>query len=207
MDDARPVLVLTELDDPTADLVIAELGKRHVPVVRLDPGDFPRHVTFDALIGDGRTWSGRLQTPTRDTPLAARALYYRRPSPYTFPGLDEQDARYAAAHAEHGLGGVLATLPGCLYVNHPQRNRAAEYKPGQLAAAVKLGLKVPATLITNSPVAAHSFALTHGPVVHKPLRLPPYAVDGVPHTCGRKRSVRTTSTTPCRGPRICSRRE
>lgn len=34
------VLVVTELDDPTADMVIADLNDRQVPVVRFDPADF-----------------------------------------------------------------------------------------------------------------------------------------------------------------------
>ncbi len=41
--DGRPVLVCTELEDATADLVIAKLNRRRVPVLRFDPGrDFPR---------------------------------------------------------------------------------------------------------------------------------------------------------------------
>ena len=45
--DARPVIVSTEHEDPTADLVIAELNRRNVPVLRLDPGrDFPHHAVL-----------------------------------------------------------------------------------------------------------------------------------------------------------------
>lgn len=40
--DRRPVLLTTEYEDSTADLVIAELNRRHVPLLRFDPGrDFP----------------------------------------------------------------------------------------------------------------------------------------------------------------------
>ncbi|MCM2388580.1 hypothetical protein [Streptomyces albipurpureus] len=37
----RPVVVLTELADPTADWVITELNERRVPVVRLDSSNLP----------------------------------------------------------------------------------------------------------------------------------------------------------------------
>ncbi|MEU3863002.1 ATP-grasp ribosomal peptide maturase, partial [Streptomyces sp. NPDC028722] len=38
MTDTRPVLVVTSLHDPTADVVIRELHDRGVPVVRFDSG-------------------------------------------------------------------------------------------------------------------------------------------------------------------------
>jgi len=176
--DQRPVLVVTAADDPTADLVIDELTTRGVPVVRFDPGDFPRRLEISAFVGAGSPWRGSLTTASQAAALGAvRALYYRRPSPYTFDWLDPQDARFAAAQARHGLGGVLAALPGCLYLNHPMRLPEAELKPVQLAAATRLGFTVPATLVTNDPEQARRFAKQR-PVVYKPLRVPPYEVDG-----------------------------
>lgn len=50
----------------------------------------------------------------------------------TFPGLEAQTARFAVAEARYGLGGVLASLPACLYVNHPHRIGDAEFKPSGL---------------------------------------------------------------------------
>ncbi|MEU5978535.1 ATP-grasp ribosomal peptide maturase, partial [Streptomyces sp. NPDC047315] len=66
----------------------------------------------------------------------------------------------------------------CLYVNHPQRNAAAEFKPRQIAEAARAGLLVPATLITNDSDAARAFAKEHGSVVYKPLRSTTYIEDG-----------------------------
>jgi hypothetical protein len=182
MADSRTVLVVTNLDDPTADLVIEELNTRGVPVMRVDSGDFPADLQLSAFAagGRGQLWWGRLETPTRVAHLeAVRALYYRRPSGFVFPHLSEQDARFAVAQARHGLGGVLTCLPGCLYVNHPNRIGDAEYKPAQLAAAVSVGFTVPATLITNELETARAFVKEHGAVICKPLALPPYILDGV----------------------------
>ncbi|BFO21296.1 hypothetical protein SHKM778_76840 [Streptomyces sp. KM77-8] len=51
---SRPVLVCTAYEDPTADLVIAELNRRQVPVLRFDPGrDFPTAVALAARTGEG----------------------------------------------------------------------------------------------------------------------------------------------------------
>jgi len=77
------------------------------------------------------------------------------------------------------FGGVLASLPGCLYVNHPHRVGDAEFKPSGLAVAVSAGFLVPPTLITSSPDAARAFIKQHGPVIYKPLYNPVYRIDGV----------------------------
>jgi ATP-grasp ribosomal peptide maturase len=177
--DPRPVLVVTSLHDPTADVVISELHGRGVPVVRLDSGDFPASLSVEAEITE-HGLQGRLLTPSRTADLAnVRALYYRRPSGFAFPHLDEQDARFALTQARYGLGGVLAALPGCLYVNHPHRIGDAEFKPAGLAAAAAAGFLVPPTLITSSPDAAREFIKRHGAVIYKPLSNPVYRVDGV----------------------------
>ncbi|GGZ18651.1 ATP-grasp ribosomal peptide maturase [Streptomyces inusitatus] len=166
-----PVLVVSRLDDATADLVIEELNSRQVPVVRMDPGDFPSGITVAARL-DNDGMRGTAQTRTRVTGLdQIRSVYWRRPRPWTVPlGLGEQEARWCREEARYGLGGVLASLPGAHYVNHPWRNRDAEYKPDQLATAARCGFDVPPTLLTNNVSAAREFAHDHGPVVYKPLR-------------------------------------
>ncbi|MBB5109813.1 ATP-grasp ribosomal peptide maturase [Streptomyces spectabilis] len=162
------------MDDTTADLVITELHRRQVPVVRLDPGDFPEAVTVQAGVKDtGLT--GIIRTATREARLdRVRAVYWRRPRPYTAaPGVKGQDARWCVEEARYGLGGILASLPAH-YVNHPWRNRSAEYKPAQLTAAVRCGFDVPPTLLTNDLDAAREFVREHGPAVYKPLRSTDY---------------------------------
>ncbi|MFJ4579136.1 MvdC/MvdD family ATP grasp protein [Streptomyces echinatus] len=125
-----PVLVVTRLDDATADEVITELNRRRVPVVRLDPGDFPREVTLSGTF-DSTGTGGTLATAPRSVDLGnVRSVYWRRPTPYTADlAMDEQTGRWAVEEARYGLGGTLAALPGAHYLNHPWRNRDAEYKP------------------------------------------------------------------------------
>lgn len=175
----RTVLIATEHEDATADLVIAELNRRRVPVLRFDPGrDFPNAAVLTARLGrDG--WGGKLMVRERSADLASvRALYHRRPSSYT-PNGDDQAARFIARENRRGLGGVLAALPCCLYVSHPQAIARAEYKPAQLAAATREGFNVPATLITSDPSHAKSFA-TEQPTIYKPLHAGAYEVNGEP---------------------------
>ncbi|MEU3185790.1 ATP-grasp ribosomal peptide maturase [Streptomyces sp. NPDC006923] len=97
--------------------------------------------------------------------------------------MSEQDAKWAAAEARAGLGGVLTALD-CTWVNHPHRNAAAGFGPVTLSAAVNCGLSVPETLITNDADEARSFveALPGRVAAYKALgSYPPSDVDGVPY--------------------------
>ncbi|MFD9482465.1 ATP-grasp ribosomal peptide maturase [Streptomyces sp. NPDC059991] len=182
MTELGPVLVVTNLDDPTADLVIEELHDRGTPVVRFDSGDFPTTLSFAAHI-TSHGIRGSLTTPTRTADLTQiRSMYYRRPSGFAFPHLDEQTARFAITQARYGLGGVMASLPNCLYVNHPHRIGDAEFKPSGLAAAVASGFRVPATLITSDSIEARKFISQYQRVIYKPLATPLYRLDGVSST-------------------------
>lgn len=157
------VLVLTrDLMDGPADLVITELNARGIEVHRLDPGAFPEEATVTAYLDDRRpAWLGTWGGQHRGLRLSdVTAVYYRRPEGFrTHPGLSAADARWAYDEARYGIGGLLTSLD-CLWVNHPHRNAVADYKPCALATAVRCGLSVPRTLITNSPDAARAFIRT-----------------------------------------------
>ncbi|WP_033353459.1 ATP-grasp ribosomal peptide maturase [Kitasatospora aureofaciens] len=177
------VLVLTNPLDVTADAVLRVLAERHVPVARLDPGtDLHTGASLTAVYrtGDQR---GTLRTASRELDLSGvRSVWVRRASPYEGPPeLDGQDRRFAASQCLWGAGGILASLPGAHYVNHPWANRAAEHKPTQLTAAQRSGFLVPDTLITNNEQDAREFVTSHiGGAVYKPLWNTPYSVNGKP---------------------------
>lgn len=176
------VLVVTALEDVTADWVVAALNERGVPVVRVDPADIGPALTFGFRIdADRSAWSGWLRTASREVEAGeVAAVYYRRPTPYgtRFAHLPRQQRDFAVAEARHGLDGVLNDLPGARYVNHPAAVARAEFKPAQLRRFAGLGLRIPPTLITNDPKAAAEFAAEHGPVVCKTFRGLPAADDG-----------------------------
>ncbi|GGW82614.1 ATP-grasp ribosomal peptide maturase [Streptomyces galilaeus] len=176
------VLVITSLEDVTADRVIAALNEREVPVARVDPADIGAGLSFGVRIGAGApAWDGRLRTASREAELGeVAAVYYRRPTPYSarYGHLPAQQRDFAAAEARHGLGGVLNHLHGARYVNHPSAVTAADFKPAQLQTAAQLGLSVPPTLVTNDVEQAGKFAAEHGPVIYKTFRGLPRDEDG-----------------------------
>ncbi|MFI1768946.1 hypothetical protein ACH41H_43910 [Streptomyces sp. NPDC020800] len=64
---ASAVLVVTALEDVTADRVIAVLNEREVPVVPVDPADVGPGLDFGFSIGPGRPgWAARLRTDSRE---------------------------------------------------------------------------------------------------------------------------------------------
>jgi ATP-grasp ribosomal peptide maturase len=167
-----PVLVITSVDDATADPVIRRLFERDVPVVRLDPADLlGASARMSARFG-GQGMSGWIRTASRDLELrGARAVWWRRPTRYQAPPeWPESIARFAINEASAGFNGVLVAMPDCRWVNHPWRNRVAEHKPGQLTTAAACGFIVPDTLITNDPDEARAFIDSFAPVVYKPLQ-------------------------------------
>lgn len=124
-------------------------------------------------------WVGRLCTPSRSVEMEhVRSVYYRRPSPWQFGHLAPAARDFAGAEAKHGLGGLLYNLPHATYVNHPAAVTRADFKPGQLQTAARLGLPIPETLITNDLAEARTFAAEYAPVIYKTFRGVPPDPDG-----------------------------
>ncbi|WP_033337860.1 ATP-grasp ribosomal peptide maturase [Catenuloplanes japonicus] len=164
MSGPRTVAVFTGECDVTADVVIIELGRRGVPVFRVDPAAFPAEMTMSARF-DG-TWSGRLRAGRRSVDVAdVVCAWWRRPNPIAAP-TGATEAEWTRSEAVAGFRGVLAVLP---WLNHPDGIRAAEHKPWQLATAARVGLKTVPTLITNDGAEARAFAAAQNRIVYKPL--------------------------------------
>lgn len=87
------------------------------------------------------------------------------------------ERRFARAQARVGLGGVLASLP-VTWINHPSALADCEYKPRQLNLARTVGLRVPATIITNVPDEVRRFAAEQGDIIVKSLAEPIIAEAG-----------------------------
>ncbi|MDH6575125.1 phenylacetate-coenzyme A ligase PaaK-like adenylate-forming protein [Kitasatospora sp. MAP5-34] len=76
----RPVLVATEADDVTADMVITELNRRNVPVVRFNPADIGAGLAVSARFGTcPAAVAGRVRTPSRVADLAQVRAASRHP--------------------------------------------------------------------------------------------------------------------------------
>ena len=161
------ILLATTSRDLTSDYVVLELRRRGVEHVRLNTEELPTARAWFRPDGDG--WS--LDIGGRDVQLArVGAAYYRRPGLPLAPANTYSDADRLYVTTEwSAVLQCLYTELEARWLNAPSAIFAAEDKPRQLAAALSLGLSVPATMVTNDPEAAVTF--THGgPTVAKPLR-------------------------------------
>src|SRR2546429_3693639 len=164
------VLVLTQQLDFHADLVIAELNRRCVPVVRFDTADFPLRATLIAHSQAG-SWDGAIVTENRAVEFdLITSIWYRRPTPFELdPTLSPSGQQFASAEARMALGGLLRSVD-CLWVNHPEKMVSADYKPYQLMIAGECGLEIPASLIKNDLGAVLDFfECCKGEMIYKTL--------------------------------------
>lgn len=99
-------------------------------------------------------------------------MFYRRPRDFDMPAaMSGPERRFARAQARVGLGGVLASLP-VTWINHPSTLADCEYKPRQLSLARTIGMRTPATIVTNVPEEVRRFAADQGEIIVKSLAEP-----------------------------------
>ncbi|MFF3173998.1 ATP-grasp ribosomal peptide maturase [Streptomyces sp. NPDC057900] len=172
MGSARPVLVVAEKLDASADMVVDQLNQRDVAVMRFDAADFPQHVSLTARHRPTNAgWEGVLADEHRSVRLEeVGAVYYRRPGrPVISDTVTEPYTSWARNQADAAMLNLLSALP-VRWINNPHLDRVAAHKPQQLVAATRAGLRVPRSVITNDPDEARSFAkAVNGPLICKPV--------------------------------------
>lgn len=160
------VLILTTEEDVTADMVVLQLGRAGVPVVRLDPADLTNGV---ALSGEyvQDACRGHLSVGGRLVSMnGLRSIWVRRPGDAALRA--GQPSAWLTEESAQALYGMLRCT-GARWMNHPDAARRARHKPWQLRLAQLSGLAVPATLITTFPQAAREFAERFPDLVVKPV--------------------------------------
>lgn len=161
------VLILTNSEDATADHLTPSLDRASIPYIRLDTDRMLSNLQFSFQSSEPTL---HVQTG-RYTPDDIRAIWYRRPERLRAPhpqNTPEED--YALDEWSEALEGFLAHVPQERWINHPSANAGASHKVEQLTTAVRLGLRVPATLVTQNPEELRTFFGQHGgKVIAKPL--------------------------------------
>ena len=159
------ILLVTNKRDVTTDFVVLEMRRRGLPFIRLNTEDLPQH---ELVMADGDPAELTLTGPCGRLSLSyVTGAYYRRPGSFEAEGA-EATAAYVTAEWSAILRSLWNALEG-RWLNSPFSILRAEDKPRQLAAARRMGLAIPDTLVTNSFDAAQAF-LAEGPMVAKPLR-------------------------------------
>lgn len=159
------ILLVTNKRDVTTDFVVLEMRRRGLPFIRLNTEDLPQH---ELVMANGDPAELILTGPCGRFSLSdVTGAYYRRPGSFEAEGA-EATVAYVTAEWSAILRSLWNVLEG-RWLNSPFSILRAEDKPRQLAAARRMGLAIPDTLVTNSFDAAQAF-LAEGPMVAKPLR-------------------------------------
>ncbi|MFF1451204.1 ATP-grasp ribosomal peptide maturase [Streptomyces sp. NPDC058274] len=164
------VLVLTAEQDVTADMVVAELHARGVPVVRLDPADLPGKAMLSADYAHG-DFSGHLSVNGHVLSMGGlRSVWMRRPGEPAAHAA--QPSPWLTAETRQALFGMLYSA-ATRWMNHPNSAEQARHKPWQLRIAQLSGFAVPPTVVTTAPRVAQQFAAEYRDVVVKSASGPP----------------------------------
>ncbi len=142
-----------------------------------------------------RGWCGEVETPEGIFSWEEiSAVFYRRPRDFDMPAaMSGPERRFARAQARVGLGGVLASLP-VTWINHPSALADCEYKPRQLSLARTIGMRTPATIVTNVPDEVRQFAADQGEIIVKSLAEPIIAEAGSQKAIWTRRVTATELT-------------
>jgi glutathione synthase/RimK-type ligase-like ATP-grasp enzyme len=164
------ILIVTSVHDPHGRRVAQELDRLGVQARFIDLSELGNGmiVTYCANAPEEAT-----VTPCHGEPIRFRdvdAVWLRRPNrPRLNDGLSDEDRLFTRWEWRDTISGILLALD--VPVVNPPAAQSQAIKPRQLAAAARVGLAIPRTLITNSPSEAKRFA-REGPTVHKTLTSP-----------------------------------
>lgn len=166
---SRRVLVVGAKDDPHVQVVAQRLVNVYSAEVEvLDLARFPLAAAATLKV-DG---SGAVETSFDARQLVdADAVWWRRPYPCLVPA-ESRHREHLQAECDHFVAGLIWAVEAH-WVNDPLANIRASRKVVQLSAAASVGMRVPRTLITNSPQDARDFLQEPGRHVFKRISTVP----------------------------------
>lgn len=151
------ILIFSHHEDDHAKGVLSELGRRRHPTALVDSSQFPTGATLSQTFSAKSIRAEYLVAGHRLDLSECGAAWWRRPLPHTLhDDLDPKLISFAYTECHEAFAGALALLQ-TTWVNAPHLDERAHHKPLQLASAVRVGLNVPRTLITNDPDDARRF--------------------------------------------------
>jgi glutathione synthase/RimK-type ligase-like ATP-grasp enzyme len=162
------ILILGNALDAHAIHVEQSLQQAGVPVVYWDTQLFP---TQTKLSWQPETQHGYL-TVAAEPPLdlqKIQAVFWRNFAGVSIPSFKDTDHyQIAFRDAISALRSIIQACPAH-WVNSWQAYDFHQTKPLQLAKAKQLGVKIPATLISNDPEQITAFVSSHDKVIFKPV--------------------------------------
>lgn len=166
----KTVFIYTMPGDWHAILAETALTARGHRVVRYFGSDFPAIADIEFEYGrDGdalrlHTLDGSFALSEIDVVWNRRMIGPKVPS-----NVDPRDQGYVAQQIRFGDAALRSLLREAFWINPHDAARNADHKPKQLQLALRNGLRIPETLVSNRPEAIRRFLDAHPDAIHKPL--------------------------------------
>lgn len=152
------LLVVTSKQDVHADAVIHELNKRHLPVFRLNTEDVLSKYQISLQIDVSGIWAGTVTDELgRVVNLENLQIAWIRRPDFPFENAEDGVQKFVMAEVR-ALISCLYALPNITFMNETFDAQRAKTKFQQLIHASELGIRIPRTIMTNSPHEAERFA-------------------------------------------------
>lgn len=166
------LLIITNRADVATDFLILRLRQLKIPFLRFNTEDFPSRAKI-LIENSTKQWRWAIEVQGklyRD--LEFNGVYLRHPEIATIDYVEEAHRDFAEAEVAETLRSLWRIIPDSLWLNHPRQVWLASNKIMQLMIAEDLGLRVPPTLVTNSPNDIRKFGeyLSDGKLVAKAVR-------------------------------------
>lgn len=174
------ILILSYAQDRTAEKVELLLQKRDVEFLHLDTADYPTRAWIVVRCDSGSPATIVGQDGEQAGLGQVRAIWYRHPGNFRADSrLSGADKAFVVTEAGLAIGGMLRNLDA-RWMNHPAAIGEARHKLTQLDRARQLGLRIPASLVTNSHEAAQGFLSSHTESIIKVLGNPVVTNEAAP---------------------------
>jgi hypothetical protein len=167
--------ILTYGNDLHGHLIKKKLEEQHGAWCCLIPSD-------EFALRGGLSWSSEIDAPARLPTIdgegvdvrTLNAIWYRRTSvKQALPGeADEQYALHIYRSIERVVEGILLNDFHGRWVSHPVATRLAENKLLQQRAARRVGIRAPATLVSQDPAEIRKFCAAYPGAIIKPVATP-----------------------------------
>ena len=165
------ILIITNRDDITSDLLVLGLQKRNIPYYRFNTELFPSKIALH--IEFMPEFNGFLYDKEKDRKIdfyEITSAYYRRPSAPNISSDGSTRSHFELIESIQQLRGFFLNLD-CFWVSDPRKIQIAENKITQLKLAHKIGFKLPKTIISNSSEGVTGFVEnSKEDVVIKPVK-------------------------------------
>jgi len=193
------ILIVSNSEDIHVDYLIPILQRRQQNYFVINLDQFPKDYQLSQMFMQGEQVAEIKHIPTNTSINLAdvRSVWLRKPAEYSYLSdeLSSQEKAYAKQETEQAIFGMLYGLD-CYWISHPSALRPSDWKGEQLGRALKMGFKVPNSLLTNVPENLHTFkADVQNDLIFKSMSTPSLAAEDVPEDEVVARGMTTTLVT------------